>query len=238
LLSCFQNCEWGGCTAYFPPLFDDSRQQSEIACHIGGYINNSAFVCLWSKGRCALPFGSHWKLRQHLRTAHNIVDSVRSMSPILCCSETHLCKFSWEDHCSGHLKSLQDFISAPSDSRPGRCPFCLGNKHLPSSKRYTPFNSPLVLQRHIQKEHRVLLDACIQPCPHPLRQKEPYSNDELQKHFQEIHGIPSPQSSKCKRGSATPDGVTSKRQNGLTNVLADTDEPTGNDQTKVYLEDS
>jgi len=173
-----------------------------------------------------------------MKTAHNIVDSVRSMSPILCCSETPLCEFSWEDHCSWHLKSLQDFISAPSDSRPGWCPFCLGNERLPSSKRYTLFNSLLVLQRHIQKEHPVPLDARIQHCPHLLCQKEPYLNDELQKHFKEIHRIPSPHSSKCKRGCATPDGVTSKRQNILTNVLADTDGPTSNDRTEVYLVDS
>jgi len=172
-----------------------------------------------------------------MKMAHDIVDSVRSMSPILCCSQTHLCEFSWEDHCSGHLKSLQDFICAPSDSRPGRCPFCLGNERLPSSKRYTPFNSLLLLQGHIQREHLVPLDARIQHCPHPLCQKEPYSNDELQKHFQEIHGIPSPQSSKRKRGCATPDGVTSKRQNVLTNVVADTDGSTGNDRTEVYLGD-
>jgi len=246
LLSRFQNCEWGGCTAYFPPFFDGTRQQSEIACHIRRHINNTvssprfdrpppsprAFVCLWLKGQCALPFDSRWKLRQHMKMAHNIVDSVRSMSPILCCSETHLCEFSWEDHCSGHLKSLQDFICAPSVSRPGQCPFCLGNEHLPSSKQYTPFNSLLLLQGHIQKEHPVPLDARIQHCPHPLCQKASYSIDELQKHLQEIHGIPSPQSSR-KRGCATPDRVTSKRQKVLINALADTDEPTGDDRAEV-----
>jgi len=114
LLSRFQNCEWGGCTAYFPPFFDGSRQQSEIAHHIRGHVNNSASVCLWLKGQCRFPFHSRWELRKHMKTAHNIVDSVRSMSPILCCSETHLCEFSWEEHCSGHLKSLEDFICAPS----------------------------------------------------------------------------------------------------------------------------
>ena len=64
------------------------------------------------------------------------------------------------------------------------------------------------------------LDARIQHCPQPLCQKEPYSKDELQKHFQETHGIPSPHSSKRKRGRATPDGVTSKRQNVLINDSA------------------
>jgi len=246
LLSRFQNCEWGGCKAYFPPFFDGTRQQSEIACHIRRHINNTvllprfdrpppsprAFVCLWSKGRCALPFDSRWKLRQHMKTAHNIVNSIRSMSPILCCSETHLYEFSWEDHCSGHLKSLQDFICAPSVSRPGQCPFCLGNERLPSSKRYTPFNSLLLLQGHIQKEHPVPLDARIQHYPHPLYQKASYSIDELQKHLQEIQGIPLPQSSR-KRGCTTPDRVTPKWQKVLINALADTDEPSGDDRAEV-----
>ena len=63
LLSRFRNCEWAECTAYFPPFFDGSSQQSEIAQHIRGHIKNDAFVCLWSKGQCALLFDSRWKLR-------------------------------------------------------------------------------------------------------------------------------------------------------------------------------
>jgi len=165
-----------------------------------------------------------------MKIAHDVVDCVKSMSPILCCSETHLCEFSWEHHCLGHLTTLQDFICAPSDSKPGRCPFCLGNESFPSSRRYAPFNSLLALWAHIRADHPAPSDARLRNCPHPLCQQDLCSNDQLEEHFQVIHGMTRqetlPKCSKRTRGSGASDGATPKRQKILTDVLANTDDLT------------
>ena len=230
MLDRIQQCEWGLCNRYFPPVSDGPIQQSEKAVHFRTHIRHSDLVCRWSQGRCGLRFCSMWKLREHMKTAHNVVDSVKSMSPKLCCSKAHLCEFSWEDHCSGHLETLEDFICAPSDSRPGWCPFCLGNEGLQFSRRCAPFKSLLRLQSHIKKQHPSPSDAHFRTCPHPFCQQDLYSNDQLQEHFQDVHGVAlqktSRQELKRTRRAGTSDEVPSKRTKISTDVLAYTENPT------------
>jgi hypothetical protein len=140
-------------------------------------------------------YSTHIKGCRHTEQAHTLK---RSRSEIRYC---HTCfkwvvEEDWESHCADHLKSIASERCGPiiylhTLIRPGFCPFCLGNKELPTSSRRGSWTKADMLRVHLS-EH---IEAICWPftCPHPLCSLRLDNRKTFTFHLKDTHSIELPQ---------------------------------------------